>query len=215
MSDYNEMKKYVLEKVNRRAEGYRNEPELIGSEYKREKELGRSYKGREILELIQNAEDELSDNLPKEIAISFDGKELRISNYGDPFSEEGVTALMYSNSSDKEQRKRKVIGNKGTGFRSILGWADEITIHSENLHIKFSDAHAQEVLHKCVLDKSKISNRLKSATLTFPEWIDETDTSDFTTVITLKVKKDDRVINDIRSQLGYKLEKRDIALTIV
>ena len=197
----NKMKEYVLKKVNRRIEGYKNEPELIRSEYKREKELGKSYKGREILELIQNAEDELSDELPKEIAITFDGEVLSISNYGDPFDEYGVTALMYSNSSDKEQRKRKVIGNKGTGFRSILGWADKITIHSADLHICFSEEYAQMMLHKYVLSDIDSSQRLKSATLTFPEWIDETDKSNFTTVITLQIKNDYRVINDIREQL--------------
>ena len=64
-----DMKSFIEGKVKKRITGYRNENELIGSEYARENELGRSYKGREILELIQNAEDELTDDLPKEVYI--------------------------------------------------------------------------------------------------------------------------------------------------
>ena len=132
-----DMKSFIEEKVKKRITGYRNENELIGSEYARENELGRSYKGREILELIQNAEDELTDDLPKEVYISFDGEVLSIANFGEPFSEEGITSLMYSNTSNKKNRKKKVIGNKGTGFRAILGWAEEIRIDSADLHISF------------------------------------------------------------------------------
>ena len=195
------MRDYVLDKVQRRIEGYRNENELINSEYRREKELGRSYKGREILELIQNAEDELSEKLPREISISFDGSLLSVSNYGDPFTKDGVSALMYSNSSEKAQRKKKVIGNKGTGFRSILGWADEITIHSADLHVRFSEQYAQHILREHVFAGVKPDKHFKSATLTFPQWVDENFEDSFTTVIGLKVKNDERVIADIKEQL--------------
>ena len=63
-----DMKSFIEGKVRKRITGYRNENELIGSEYARENELGKSYKGREILELIQNAEDELTEDYPKEIS---------------------------------------------------------------------------------------------------------------------------------------------------
>ena len=195
------MRDFVLDKVQRRIEGYRNENELINSEYRREKELGRSYKGREILELIQNAEDELSEKLPREISISFDGSLLSVSNFGDPFTKDGVSALMYSNSSEKAHRKKKVIGNKGTGFRSILGWAEEIIIHSADLHVRFSDQYAQHILREHVFAGVKPDKNYKSATLTFPQWVDESSDNGFTTVISLKVKDDERVIADIKDQL--------------
>lgn len=166
----NSMRLFIEEKVNKRINGYRNEHELIGSEYARENELGRSYKGREILELIQNAEDELTENQPKEIFIAFDGENLSIANYGEPFSEEGISSLMYSNTSNKKNRKKKVIGNKGTGFRSILGWADEIKIDSADLHIKFSHKYAQKILKEEVFKGVPLPNRMKAATLVFPEW---------------------------------------------
>ena len=125
----NKMQKLINETIENIISSYKKEHPRIKAEYSRENELERSYKGREILELIQNAEDELTDELPKEVYISFDGDILSIANYGEPFSEDGVISLMYSNNSNKKNRKKKVIGNKGTGFRSILGWADEIIIN--------------------------------------------------------------------------------------
>lgn len=195
------MRTFFEKTLKDRIAGYKREERLINSEYNREKELARAYKGREILELIQNAEDELIDDLPKSIYISFDGKVLRVSNYGKPFSEDGVGSLMYSNDSDKGSRKKKVIGNKGTGFRSILGWADEIQIDSGELHIKFSDKRAQDVLRNEVYKNGKVPKGKKSAILTFPEWNDKSSKSEYTTDIRLTIKDDGQTSEDIRSQL--------------
>lgn len=197
----NSMRLFIEEKVNKRINGYRNEHELIGSEYARENELGRSYKGREILELIQNAEDELTENQPKEIFIAFDGENLSIANYGEPFSEEGISSLMYSNTSNKKNRKKKVIGNKGTGFRSILGWADEIKIDSADLHIKFSHKYAQKILKEEVFKGVPLPNRMKAATLVFPEWEEGRIEKKYTTLISIRIKKDETVSEDIKEQL--------------
>ena len=195
------MKQFIEEKVAKRINGYRYEHELITSEYERENELLKSYRGREILELIQNAEDELIDGKPKEILISFDGKFLSVANYGEPFSEEGITSLMYSNTSGKKNRKKKVIGNKGTGFRAILGWSKEIYINSENLHIKFSYDHAQSVLKNVVFRNEHMPKKLKCATLVFPEWNENYKETKYTTEIIIHIKPDDDVANDIRNQL--------------
>lgn len=44
-----------------------NNHKRIRSDYNREKEAIEVYKGREILELIQNADDELLDGMGKEL----------------------------------------------------------------------------------------------------------------------------------------------------
>lgn len=196
------MKLFIEETVNKRINGYINEEPLIISEYRRESELGKSYKGREILELVQNAEDELSENMPKEIYIAFDGKTLSIANYGEPFTKEGITSLMYSNTSGKKNRKKKVIGNKGTGFRSILGWAKEIRIDSADLHIKFSEEHAQFVLENVIYNGRTMPKDLKSATLVFPEWCEKYSSTNYTTVISITIKDNEVVAEDIREQLS-------------
>lgn len=201
----NDMKAFVNEKVSKRIKGFINEPELINSEYEREKELTRAYRGRELLELIQNAEDELSEDQPKEIYISFDGKKLSIGNYGDPFSRDGIISLMYSNNSGKKYRKKKVIGNKGTGFRSILGWADSICINSNDLHIKFSEKYSQSILKEYVKSKVSLKRGQKTATLVFPEWIDEYPEIEMTTLIDINIKNNSEVSEDILEQL-YNLD---------
>ena len=196
------MKQFIETAVEKRINGYRRENPLIDSEYARENELGKSYKGREILELIQNAEDELTEEMPKEIYIFFDGEQLSIANYGEPFTEEGILSLMYSNTSNKKKRKKRVIGNKGTGFRAILGWADEIRIDSADLHIKFSDKHAQEILKNEVFKGKKLPKEKKAATLVFPEWIEDAKKSKYTTVISLSVRHKKEIVEDIREQLS-------------
>lgn len=192
------MKNYIEEKKQETIKVYKTQPERIISDYRREKEYMQGYHGRELLELIQNADDELTEDQSKEICISFHNDTLTISNCGTPFSKEGVDSLMISNISDKKSRKKKVIGNKGTGFRAILGWAEKVIIHSGELHIAFSEEYSQKYL------KSKMDIELGddgAAILAFPEWIQEQNVEAFTTEIAIKVKDDESVIEDIVEQM--------------
>ncbi len=192
------MEKYIESKKQKTIEVYKTQSERIVSDYRREKEYMQGYHGRELLELIQNADDELTEDQSREISISYYKDTLTISNCGTPFSKKGVDSLMLSNISDKKSRKKKVIGNKGTGFRAILGWAEKITIHSGDLHIAFSDDYSQKYL------KSAIDFELEddgAAILAFPEWIQEQYIGNFTTEISIKVKNDENISNDIITQL--------------
>lgn len=192
------MKNYIEEKKRETIEVYKTQPARIVSDYRREKEYMQGYHGRELLELIQNADDELTENQSKEVCISFHDDILTISNCGTPFSKEGVDSLMISNISDKKSRKKKVIGNKGTGFRAILGWAEKVMIHSGELHIAFSEEYSQKYL------KSAIDIELGEdgvAILAFPEWIQEQYKEAFTTSISIKVKDDENIAEDIETQM--------------
>lgn len=153
---------------------YKNNPKRIRSDYNREREAIEVYKGRELLELIQNADDELLDTMGREIKLSFFEDTLTISNNGSPFSEDGIDSLMYSNISAKAQKK-DVIGSKGTGFRAILGWAKEIRVKSGDLRIRFSDNYAQNVLFGILKESDHIKSgkQYRAATLVFPEWMDD------------------------------------------
>ena len=83
------------------------------------------YHGREILELLQNADDAFqksinSNNKPSDelnVSIVYKNNVLSISNTGTFFDEDGIIAIIQSHNSPK---KGKYIGNKGTGFRSIF-----------------------------------------------------------------------------------------------
>ncbi|MBD5529141.1 MAG: hypothetical protein HDR02_12180, partial [Lachnospiraceae bacterium] len=195
------MKEFIEEKLTIMQQEYKKNPIRIYSDYNKEREALQSYHGRELLELLQNADDELNDDMKKEIYVSFRNDTLTIANYGDPFDEDGIISLMYSNASEKKYRKKLVIGNKGTGFRAILGWAKEISIDSSDLHVRFSQEHSQSVLKSLFLDDVEEIKGKKAATLVFPEWIDKQSESEYTTVISIRIKEDDSVREDIRKQI--------------
>lgn len=195
------MKKFIEEKLAIMKEEYIKNPIRVYSDYNKEREALQSYHGRELLELLQNADDELRDDMEKEIYVSFKNDILTIANYGDPFDEEGIISLMYSNASEKKYRKKLVIGNKGTGFRAILGWAKEITIDSSDLHVRFSREHAQTVLKSIFKHNEKTIEGKRAATLVFPEWIEEYSESKYTTIISIRIKEDESVREDIKKQI--------------
>ena len=196
------MKNYIDKCVQTMIAEYTNNPKRIRSDYNREKEAIEVYKGRELLELIQNADDELLDGMGKEVKLSFIDGILTVSNNGSPFSKEGIDSLMYSNISSKTHKK-DVIGNKGTGFRAILGWADQIRVKSGELNIRFSESYAQNVLRNIIEHSghSISEHQYRSATLVFPEWIDTEADGEYTTDVSIYVHKDKDIVNDINKQL--------------
>ena len=188
-------KEYINDKKEQQINVYRADNNRIRADYNREQKYMVGYHGRELLEMIQNADDELIDELSKEILIKLDGDKLSVFNYGNPFNEEGLDSLMLSNLSGKERRKKLVIGNKGTGFRSILGWAQKVIIHSADMHVAFSEEYSNSFLREAIPYNEKV------ATLAFPEIIDEVGESGFTTEISLIVKGKDE-IEDIKKQMN-------------
>lgn len=125
----------------------------------------RGYHGREILELLQNADDAYQKlknegNAPDcelEIDISYINNILTISNTGTSFDEDGVKAIVQGNNSPK---KKGFIGNKGTGFRSILNWAQSVEIDSGAFHIIFSEELANKVFND-IRNEPQIVKQLK------------------------------------------------------
>ena len=115
-------------------------PEQLFSAFSVDQEKSEEYNGRQLLELIQNAVDAGA----KTVTICLKTKEnlLEISDSGSSFSVEGIRSLMYPGRSPK--RSGSFIGNKGLGFRSLLNWADRITIGTEVGTVEFSSVLAQE-----------------------------------------------------------------------
>ena len=114
---------------------YRDNSDRFIADYNRELELTKEYNGRQLLELLQNADDATS----KEVLIDWNKNSLKltISNKGEPFEAKGIKSLMLANLSTKT--KISYIGNKGLGFRSILNWAQQINITSNGCTISFSE----------------------------------------------------------------------------
>lgn len=133
--------KRIKEVIKRAKDGFIAAPLMMASQYRNDERIAEDYHGRELLELIQNADDEMSDTYDKSIYIHLSDKELVVANNGNRFSIEGLESILYSNLSNKEERKN-MIGYKGLGFRSILGWAHSIYVKSYEMSLEFSEKSA-------------------------------------------------------------------------
>jgi hypothetical protein len=129
-------------------------PERMFSEYNGEKENVKNYNGRQLLEMLQNADDAASEaKSEKKVLIKLLDNTLIIANTGYYFSEEGLKSIFHSHLSPKEAKENQ-IGNKGLGFRSILSWAEKVTIKSHDLCISFSTEFSKKVLDELLQDES-------------------------------------------------------------
>jgi hypothetical protein len=183
---------------------YLLDPNEILSAYRREIAEIEGYHGRELLELLQNAVDELESATDKFVCIELAGNTLRFSNNGNVFTKDGITSLMYTNLSPKFNN-HKYIGNKGTGFRSVLNWSDRIRIYSGSLSIEFSAASAAEFLDDLLEEKNVFDYKaehpdMKIATLVAPKVIEPLCEKKFDTVIEISVK--DNMVNSVREQMN-------------
>jgi len=185
---------------------YKQDSDRFIADYNRELELTKEYNGRQLLELLQNADDAGSD----EVSINWDRRNLKliISNKGEKFNVGGIKSLMLANLSTKT--KVSYIGNKGLGFRSILNWANIVSIYSNGCKVSFSSAIAKlffdekiELSEKQKLEIRKERN-LSASSVPFPilaipvitETLEETIWS---TVIEIEYKKEFE--DDIETQI--------------
>lgn len=128
-------------------------PPRMFSEYNGEKENVKNYYGRQLLEMLQNADDAASEAVgEKKVLIRLSGNLLTIANTGYPFSKAGLNSIFHSHLSPKEAKENQ-IGNKGLGFRAILSWANKVTIKSHDLLVAFSQEYSKKVLSVLLADK--------------------------------------------------------------
>lgn len=199
----------VTRQIETMKQGYVLDPNRILADYRKEIAEIRGYHGRELLELLQNAVDELGGTNDRSVSVVLRDNVLTISNNGSLFTFEGFISLMYSNLSPKHN-KNEYIGNKGTGFRSILNWADCIRIYSGDLSVEFSDAFAQETLtelheNASVAEFCASHDEVKLATLVAPRLIPPKHNYKYDTVIEVELKANvvDKVLGQLR-QLNAK-----------
>lgn len=129
------MEDFVVQLRNDKLDLYKKDYHEMVAAYNREVATTSGYNGRQILELLQNCDDQKSENV--EIKIDKENNLFSIANKGMPFSKEGYRSLATSNLSSKID-KTQYIGNKGLGFRSILNWCDEVSIYSNGFRVKYS-----------------------------------------------------------------------------
>ena len=94
-------KEGIEAEIKTRTETYRNDPPILLSGYHQEKQTVQDYQGRQLLELMQNADDAGSDML--RIELDTVNNILSIKNNGEAFSLEGVKSLMFTGNSTKNK----------------------------------------------------------------------------------------------------------------
>src|SRR5438128_3817266 len=84
---------WLSEQEQKSFNAYRAKPELLIADGIRERESTRDYEGREILELLQNANDAAAESgQASAVIIELHPAGLIVANTGNPFSTEGVTS---------------------------------------------------------------------------------------------------------------------------
>lgn len=153
---------WLDEKLCERKQVFIISPNYLTSSFNREKSHARDYHGRELLELIQNADDSGIDySGPNKLLIELTEFGLFVANTGVPFSPEGIDSLMISDNSPKQFLRTKCIGYKGLGFRSVLGWASSIIILSGKLSIGFNEKSAAQWLNDLRNESSKVDAKVR------------------------------------------------------
>lgn len=178
--------------------------------YNREIERTKEYHGRQLLELLQNADDEAEETQNPRVLIRLEQNRLIVANNGMPFSRLGVLSLMYSDNSPKVNRRRK-IGYKGLGFRAILNWSQSIWIKSGAFSLEFSRSNAVGFLKKLLEKKESLKEDIQEAstekhpiaTLAVPSWkgAGGVGTSKYDTYVIINFSSEE-IEQDIQSQIN-------------
>ena len=141
---------------------YLRKPKRMIADFNREGDITAEYRGREILELLQNANDAGAAHeirCQAQIVIFEEG--LCLANTGQPFSTDGINSLMLSDYSPKKMNQRKYIGNKGLGFRSVLNWSTRPFVISGDLYLGFDKSRAVKWLKNLKQDSEELEQEVK------------------------------------------------------
>lgn len=129
--------KIVETLAQHQTETYRRQSRELVSHFYRERSVVEGYRGRQLLELLQNGDDAGSDGGDARLLIDLVGDRLVVANTGIPFSKRGLESLVISDCSPKRLDRNRFIGCKGLGFRSVLTWTDRPLISSGTLRVAF------------------------------------------------------------------------------
>ncbi|MDC3956922.1 DUF3883 domain-containing protein [Polyangium jinanense] len=157
-----EWQDWVKRRVDERRRIYLTDPDELISAYVRETVTAQDYRGRELLELLQNADD-AGEGWEGECraAIVLMNEGICIANRGVGFTAGGVKSLMLTHISPKRFHRTRHIGYKGLGFRSILSWTDHPFILSGDLEIAFSRKHAEKWLDELCAENPNVRKKVE------------------------------------------------------
>lgn len=204
------MKDWINAELEKVKQSYLAQVRNMTGAYNRETARTKEYRGRQLLELLQNADDEAENTDNPTVLIRLEDDKLIIANNGQYFSKDGILSLMYSDTSPKIMRLKK-IGYKGLGFRAILNWSHSIGIKSGPFSLEFSRQNAINFLKQLLNEKQELQTEIQKtatqkypiATLAVPSWKDteEGGTSEYDTSIVIKFSSQ-KIKDDIQRQIN-------------
>jgi len=171
-------------------EEYQRRPTRLVSDFNGERTFITDYIGREILELLQNANDAAA-KAGKRGSVRFEllPTGLIAANTGAPFSQDGVASLRLPHTSPKPSEGPQMVGNKGLGFRAVLNWTRFPIILSADLAIVFSArvakqkqadlAATNEELASCIQRQQALAGDLVVPLLAFPGFATDGDLASY------------------------------------
>ena len=209
--------KFIEEEVKKRKLDYLSSPSYILEHYNIERQNIQAYNGRQLLEMLQNADDASENADEKKVLIELKDNVLTIANNGEPFNEDGFRSIIYSNISPKTLQQNK-IGQKGLGFRSILSWADEVIIDSGGTRLSFSEINAKVFLENLINEFPEVSEFIQQnssskfpiAILRVPQVLTLENGSfrSFETIISIKLKAE--IIDEVQQQINSIINKETL-----
>lgn len=196
----------ISELIDTTRKVYLSSASYINADYNREISFAKEYKGRQLFELLQNADDESVCGEGK-LKIELKGDRLYVSNTGTPFSVDGIQSLMIANNSTKKVRKN-MIGNKGLGFRSVLNWSNSVVIATEDFAVEFSKQNSIEFLNSLFSEKPKLRDELIDrqtdkypiAILSCPKIIEQEVENGYDTTIIINCLNNE-IVSSVKTQI--------------
>ena len=151
-------RQHVIHLATQQIELYRRQGLELISHYNREVSALDGYRGRQLLELLQNADDAGVDaESGCKLLLDLSRDRLIIANTGKPFSKKGLTSLVISDCSPKQLENNRFIGSKGLGFRSVLTWTDQPLISSGKYDIIFDRTKAVQTVQRFAAEHHELN----------------------------------------------------------
>jgi hypothetical protein len=209
------LKNWLQDELKKVEDTYLIKATSMTGAYRREKSLSKEYNGRQLLELLQNADDEAEGATNPAVLIRLEPNRLIFANNGTPFSKSGIRSLIDSDNSPKIMNRKK-IGYKGLGFRAILNWTHSLCIKSGGFSIEFSRAMANDFFKQLLDKKPDLMEEMQEqfgpefnynecpiAILSAPSWKESWDfgVSDYDTYIVMNFSSE-QIRSDIQNQIN-------------
>lgn len=167
--------KWLEGKIRARETAVAAYPGELVAAYNREVGYVRDYNGRQLLEMLQNADDAGATGQARprrtvDVLIMLTDQGLCFANTGQPFTTDGVESLLLTDRSPKRRERHRYIGNRGLGFRSVLNWSETPFVISGDLRLGFSRERAIDWARGLSTHHANLKAELKQERATARRW---------------------------------------------